>query len=125
MNQEHIQKIVANQAAFFATGATLDVNYRIAALKKLRQALTDREADIAAALRADLGKSPEEGYMCETGLVISEISYMLRNIRRFAREQTVPTPLAQFASRSYRKPSPYGVTLVMSPFCRFFYIALR
>ena len=115
MKQEQIDRIVEKQRQFFATGATLDVNYRIAALKKLQQALKEQEAAIAEALRADLGKSPEESYMCETGMVLSEIGYMLRHIRRLAREQTVPTPLAQFASRSYKKPMPYGVTLIMSP----------
>ena len=53
--------------------------------------------------------------MCETGLVLSEISYMLKHIRKYSRERRVPTPLAQFHSRSYKKPSPYGVTLIMSP----------
>ena len=115
MNQAQITEIVARQRAFFATGATLDVNYRVTALKKLRQALTDNETAIAEALKQDLGKSATEGYMCETGLVINEISYMLRHIRRFAREKTVPTPLVQFHSRSYQKPCPYGVTLIMSP----------
>ena len=33
----------------------------------------------------------------------------------FFQRKTVHTPLAQFHSRSYRKPSPYGVTLIMSP----------
>ena len=51
--------------------------------------------------------------MCETGLVLSEITHMLKNIRSYAKEQTVPTPLAQFHSRSFRKPSPYGVVLIM------------
>ena len=115
MNKEQIAETVARQRSFFATGATLDVNYRIAALKKLRKALQDNEEAIAEALGQDLGKSAMEGYMCETGLVISEISYMLRHIRRFAKEQTVVTPLAQFHSHSYRKPCPYGVTLIMSP----------
>ena len=115
MKKEQILRIIENQRRFFASGATLDVNYRIAALKKLQQALKDRESAIARAIRADLGKSPEESYMCETGIVLAEISYMLRHIRRFAREKTVATPLAQFASRSYRKPMPYGVTLIMSP----------
>ena len=91
------------------------MEYRIAALKKLRQALIDSEEKIAAAIRSDLGKSAEESYMCETGIVISEISYMLRHIRSFAKEKTVLTPLAQTASRSYKKPMPYGVTLIMSP----------
>lgn len=53
--------------------------------------------------------------MCETGLVLSEISYMLKHIRSLSREKRVHTPLAQFHSRSYTKPSPYGVVLVMSP----------
>lgn len=88
---------------------------RIDALKRLRQALIDREAEIADALRQDLGKCNAESYMCETGMVISELSYLLKHIRRFAGEKRVRTPLAQFASRSYRKPSPYGVVLVMSP----------
>ncbi len=115
MKKEQIDKIVEKQRAFFATGATLDVNYRIEALKKLQQTLLDNEAAIAEAIRSDLGKSAEESYMCETGIVLAEISYMLRHIRSFAREKTVLTPLAQFASRSYKKPMPYGVTLIMSP----------
>ena len=115
MTKEEIAGIVAKQREFFATGATLDLSYRITALKKLRQALLDREADIAQALYSDLGKSATEGYMCETGLVVSEINYLLSHIRRFAREQRVKTPLVQFPSRSYRKPGPYGVTLIMSP----------
>ena len=115
MTHAQIDRIVEKQKAFFATGATLDADYRIAALKKLRQALVSNEAAIAKAIREDLGKSPQESYMCETGIVLAEISFMLRHIRRFAKEKTVLTPLAQFASRSYKKPMPYGVTLIMSP----------
>ena len=115
MNPQEISQLVSDQRTYFASGATADVNDRIAALKKLRAALLENEAAIAAALYSDLGKSPEESYMCETGLVISEISYLLKHVRSFAREKTVPTPLAQFASRSYQKPSPYGVSLIMSP----------
>lgn len=115
MNKEQIDLLVEKQRNFFATGTTLNVGYRIEALKKLRQTLLDNESAIAEAIRSDLGKSAVESYMCETGIVLAEISYMLRHIRRFAKEQTVLTPLAQFASRSYRKPMPYGVTLIMSP----------
>ena len=115
MKKEQIAEIIEKQQAFFATGATQDADFRIAALKKLASAVQENEAAIAQALRTDLGKSMEESYMCETGIVLSEISYMLRHIRRFAKEQTARTPLAQFASRSFKKPMPYGVTLIMSP----------
>ena len=110
-----IHRVVEAQRTYFSTGATLAVDFRIDALKKLRAALKAREADIAAAVQADLGKCAVETFMCETGLVISELSYMIAHLRRFAREQIVRTPLAQFPSRSYRKPCPYGVTLIMSP----------
>ena len=40
---------------------------------------------------------------------------MLKHITRFAKEKRVHTPLAQFHSRSFQKPSPYGVVLIMSP----------
>ena len=53
--------------------------------------------------------------MCETVMVLEEISYMLKHTARFAGAKRVRTPLAQFHSRSFRKPSPYGVTLIMSP----------
>ena len=110
-----IDVILRNQRAFFQTGATLDVEFRIAMLKKLYATIKKYEHEIHLALKEDLGKSDFEGFMCETGMALSEISYMIRHTRQFAREKTVLTPLAQFASRSYVKPSPYGNVLIMSP----------
>ena len=115
MNQQEIQAIVEKQRAFFHTGATLDVEKRIQALKKLQSCILRYEDEIGAALKQDLGKSSFESYMCESGLVLSELSYMLRHVRSYSREKRVRTPLAQFHSRSFKKPSPYGVTLIMSP----------
>ena len=115
MNQQEIHSIVTTQRRFFFSGKTQSVDTRIAALKNLQCAIQKYEPEINAALRRDLGKSPFESYMCEVGLTLSEISYMLRHIRSFAKEKAVRTPLAQFASRSFQKPSPYGVTLIMSP----------
>ena len=111
----NIEEILEQQRAFFRSGATLSVDFRIENLKKLYRAVQKYENEIGKALCSDLGKSDFEGFMCETGLVLSELHYMIRHIRRFARERTVHTPLAQFASRSYQKPTPYGNTLIMSP----------
>ena len=111
----NIQEIVERQRRFFRTGATLPVSFRLAMLKKLRDAVDRYEEEIGAALAADLGKSGYESFMCETGLVRGEISWMLRHTGRLAKERTVPTPLAQFAARSFRKFSPYGNVLIMSP----------
>ena len=81
-----IEEILKRQRAFFHTGATLPVTFRVEMLKRLYEAVQTHEAEIAAALKADLGKSDYEGFMCETGLVLSELSYMIRHTRRFAAE---------------------------------------
>ena len=107
--------LLARQKEFFQTGVTLSLAFRIAQLKKLRAAVIAHEEEIAEALKEDLGKSAFESYMCETGLALSEITYMIRHTKRFSKERRVKTPLAQFASRSYQKPSPYGNVLIMSP----------
>ena len=73
------------------------------------------QTEVNEALRTDLGKSHYEGFMCESGLVLSEISYMIRHTKKFAKRKTVRTPLAQFASHSFKQPVPYGNTLIMSP----------
>lgn len=115
MKSTEINKLVISQREFFLKGTTLDINVRINALKKLYSAIKEHEEEIYDALYKDLGKSRFEGYMCEVGLTLSEISYMLKHIRSFSREKNVHTPLAQFCSRSFKKPSPRGVVLIMSP----------
>ncbi len=125
MDEQHISALVGRQRACFLSGATLDVEGRIAALNRLRAAIVAHEQEINAALKADLGKSASESYMCEVGMTLSEVSYMITHTRRFAREKTRWTPLAQFCSRSYVKPSPYGVVLVMSPWNYPFMLSLE
>ena len=115
MTKTEIRQIVENQRTYFYTGATLPLSHRIEALKKIQSYILTHDAEIGKAIRKDLGKSDFESYMCETGLVLSEITYMLKRIRSFAKEKNVLTPLAQFHSRSFKKPSPYGVALIMSP----------
>ncbi len=110
-----IDEILQKQRAYFQSGATLSVRFRIDMLKKLLVAVNRYEKEISEALSADLGKSDFEGFMCEIGMVRSEHSYMIKHVKRYAKEKRVPTPLAQFASRSYVKPTPYGNVLIMSP----------
>ena len=108
MTQDTIQEIIRRQRNYFYTGATLDIEFRINALKKLQASIQSHQEQINTALKADLGKSSFESYMCESGLVLSEITYMLKHIRSLSKEKTVHTPLAQFHSRSYMKPSQIG-----------------
>ena len=110
-----IRDIVERQKEFFRSGKTLPVEYRIRTLKALREAIVRMEPEIEAALKEDLGKSPVESYMCETGMTLSELSCALKNIREWSRTRRVRTPLAQFPAKSYIIPEPYGNVLIMSP----------
>lgn len=110
-----IQALVAAQRAWFNTGATLPLAARKAALKRLREAITAREADIRAALKADLNKSPTESYMCEIGMTLSELSFVEKRLAGWMKDKPHLTPLAQFPARSFTVREPYGVVLVMSP----------
>ena len=110
-----VEELLARQHVLFRSGATQDVSTRKAALKLLREGILSYEKDIAEALHADLGKSASESYLCEIGLVLSEITYLLKNVNRLARRRIVPTPLAHTASYSYEQASPLGNVLIISP----------
>lgn len=115
MTKDEILEIVKKQNDYFNTGSTFDIQFRIQALKKLYKAIKASETEITDALKEDLGKSPPEGFMCETGLVLSEITYMIKNVKKFARDKKVSTPLSNFPAKSFVRPAPYGTVLIMSP----------
>ena len=110
-----LNKILESQKKFFQTGATLDIDLRIEKLKLLKNIIKVFENEICASLKQDLGKSTFESFMCEVGLVLEEINFMIKNIKKLSSEKTVRTPLVNFASKSYTKPTPYGNTLIISP----------
>jgi len=115
MTSHEIDLILKSQREFFRNGNTLSPVFRIEMLCRLKKAVKANEKRIIEALRKDLGKSEFESYMCEVGMVLSELSYMIDNTEKFMKRQKVKTPVAQFKAKSYRLPSPYGNTLIMSP----------
>lgn len=108
-------ELVARQRAYFETGVTRPLPFRLEALRKLQKALRDNEDLIADALKKDLNKAPMETYMCETGLVLEEIRFHLKHLKHWIRPKKAPTPLAQFHSASFQSPEPHGLALILSP----------
>ncbi|MBO4318500.1 MAG: aldehyde dehydrogenase family protein [Mailhella sp.] len=110
-----LKSALASQRLFFASGTTLDVSYRIAALKRLHDAVLKREADIAEVLREDLGKSSEEAYLTETGIVLHELSHAIRRLRFWAMPRFgLPSPAA-FPGLALAVSEPLGSVLIFSP----------
>lgn len=115
MTEQEIRQILEKQHRLFQEGATLPVSFRLSQLLRLKDGIRRYEEKLDQALEADLGKSRMESYMCEIGLTLSELTWMQKHLRSLVREKRVATPLAQFAARSFRSPSPYGTVLIMSP----------
>ena len=117
MTPERIHEIVAAQRAFFRTGATLDVDWRIAQLKKLKEAIGFYQDEILAALHEDLGRTDMEGYFCDVGAVLLELNETLHGIRSWAKPESHFSGLLCFPSaRTKVHKMPYGVSLIISPF---------
>ena len=110
-----IEAIVETQRSFYKTHKTLDVKYRLHYLKKLYHCIKAHEKDILCALHTDLGKSDTEGFMCEVGLTLSELSYQIKHIRSWSGRHFCHTNLTNFPSVSFTVRDPYGVVLVMAP----------
>ena len=115
MQQLEIDKLYQEQKTYFQTGETSDVTFRIEMLKKLKNTIKKYENEITEAINLDLGKSASESYMCEIGMTLSELTYLIKNVKKFSKIKRVKTPLAQFHSKSYTISVPYGNTLILSP----------
>lgn len=115
MTEQEIKDILQQQNHFFSSGKTIPAEFRLKQLESLKEAMIRHEADLAAALKEDLGKSRMESYMCEIGLTLSELTWMQKHLSSLMRSKRVSTPAAQFAAKSFRSPSPYGTVLIMSP----------
>ena len=122
---ESIHEIVERQRAFFRTDKTLDVNWRLQQLKKLKKTVIEHRHELEQALSADLGRAPMEAYFCDIGSLLMEINENIHGLRRWAKPKTVFSGLHCFPSvitKVYKLP--YGVSLIISPFNFPFYLSL-
>ena len=115
MTDQDIEKLIKEQNKYFDSGLTLSFESRLVSLKALKRAILSNEDELCRALKEDLGKSRAEAFMCEIGLAISEISWLIKNLRGLMGRRHIHTPLSQFAATSFRSPSPYGNVLIISP----------
>ncbi|MBL4754097.1 MAG: aldehyde dehydrogenase [Flavobacteriales bacterium] len=111
-----MKEIVQKQRDFFNTGATKEVNFRIRALRTLREALVQYEPKLLASLKADLHKPELEAYSIEIGVIIAELDYNISRIRAWAKPERVKTALFFMPGKSRIYKEPYGTALIIGPF---------
>ena len=115
MSVSAIEKIVNSQRRYFNADITKSLFFRSNALSKLEHAIKKNACEINVALNADLGKSEMEGYMTEVGFALSELTFIKKHFKKWAKGEMVMPPIAQFPSKSFVMPEPLGVALVIAP----------
>jgi aldehyde dehydrogenase (NAD+) len=106
---------VARLRRTFDAGTTRPLDWRREQLQRMRTMLVEGEADLLAALHADLGKPPTEAWVTDVGFVISEIEHALRHLRGWNRPERVWAPLVTRPARATIVREPLGVVLVIAP----------
>lgn len=109
------ETMVSRQRAFWNTGATRSVEWRLIQLKKMEQALEEREEVLCAALKADLGKAAYESWLSEIGMTLGELRFARKHLKKWAAVKRRPSAMPLFPASSRVVPQPYGTVLIMSP----------
>ncbi len=107
----HLQNI----KNFFNTGATLDYEFRRKHLEALKNVIKKYEEEINAAMYSDLKKSKEETWASETGLLMGEINYAIKNLHKWMRPKKVSTGIVTFPSSGKIYMDPLGVVFIIAP----------
>jgi len=107
--------LLRQQREFFQTGKTKSIDFRIAQLKILKQAIAQYENTINDALQADLHKSVVETYLTEIAVVKKEIDYAIKHIKTWAKPQKTAIPFEQLPGAGKIYPEPLGIVLIISP----------
>lgn len=110
---EDYPAMVAELRENFRSGLTVPISWRHEQLGKLGRMLHENEAEIAEALKKDLGKPPMEVLLGEISLVHSEIRHARNRLKRWSRPRRVPTPMVGQPGRSWVQPEPLGVMLIL------------
>lgn len=100
---------------FFNSGITKNIDFRIKHLLNLKYGIKANTEKIVTALKTDLGKSPEEAYLTEISIVLDEIDYHIKHLKKWSRPNSVRSGIALLPSRSKIIYEPYGVILIIAP----------
>jgi aldehyde dehydrogenase (NAD+) len=106
---------VALQQAQIARRSSFTLEARIAQLDQLRDSIKRHEANIIAACAADFRKPASEVKLTELLPVLQEIRHTKKHLRKWMKPKRVAASIGVLGTRSYVRPEPKGVCLIIAP----------
>src|SRR5690606_34661502 len=91
-----LSELVKRQREFFLSDATRPIAWRRSMLATLEAAVREYEGRLFAALKEDLGKSAEESFGTEVGLVYGELKLAKKGLSGWMKSRSVSNPLVLF-----------------------------
>lgn len=110
-----IAATVASVRAAFNSGRTRPLAWREAQLDGLLRLLDEGEADLLAALKADVGKPSLEAWTADIGSTASEIRYIRKNLAKWSKPRKAKLPMSSQPGKGLIVPEPLGVGLIIAP----------
>ena len=112
---DELDRVYAKQLERRAFVGSTTAGERIDKIRRLRDAVLARRAELHAALWADYRKPAPEVDLSEIYPVTGEARHAIRHLRRWMKPRRVPAPLALLGSRSRVMHEPKGIVLIVSP----------
>lgn len=108
----------------FRSGRTRGLDWRLQQLRGLVRLLSEREADIASALGADLGRNPHDSWFGDVASTRGEVDYAIKHLASWMKPKRVGVPVALLPGRASYRYEPLGVVLIIGPWNYPFYLCL-
>jgi aldehyde dehydrogenase (NAD+) len=110
-----IPDTVAHLRATFRSGRTRPVEWRLAQLAALIRLVTERESELAAALKQDLGRGAVEAWLADLAPVTGEAKYAVKKLRAWMKPTKVKLPISVQPGKAWYQYEPLGVVLIIGP----------
>ncbi|KAM9331702.1 aldehyde dehydrogenase family 3 member A2-like [Pholidichthys leucotaenia] len=107
------QEAVARARKAFETGRSKPLEHRIRQLKNLQRLFTERQKEIAEAIKKDLNKTEVGTQFYETLGLEGEIKLALSKLKEWAAPRHVKKNLLTLSDNAYIYPEPLGVVLII------------
>jgi aldehyde dehydrogenase (NAD+) len=109
-----IQDAFDRQQSYFRSGKTLDIDFRLHQLKKLRSAVREFNSQICQSIHLDIAKPEPEAQLTEVMSILHEIDHHIKNLKKWTKSNKVRGSILTFPSSSRIYQQPYGVILINS-----------